>query len=51
MDFIADFVLTGLGEGISIATEPNFDSSIVVDRIVPENPHLLYDRIQFVTTL
>ena len=51
MDFIADFVLTGLEEGVSIDTEPNFDPSIVVDRIVPENPHLLYNRIQFVTTL
>lgn len=51
MDFIADFVLPGLEEGIRIDTEPNFDPSIVVDRIVPENTHLLYNRIQFATTL
>lgn len=51
MDFIADFVLTGLEEGVRIDTEPNFDPSIVVDRIVPENPHLLYNRIQFATML
>ena len=51
MDFIADFVLPGLEEGIRIDTEPNFDPSIGVDRIVPENTHLLYNRIQFATTL
>jgi hypothetical protein len=51
MDFIADFVQPGLEEGIRIDTELNFDPSIVVDRIVPENTHLLYNRIQFATTL
>ncbi len=50
MDFIADFVPPGLEEGIRIDTEPNFDPSIVVDRIVPENTHILYNRIQFATT-
>ena len=51
MDFIADFVLPGLEEGIRIDTEPNFDPSIVVDLIAPGNTHLLYNPIQFATTL
>jgi len=51
MDFIDDFVLPGLEEGIRLDTELNFDPSIVVDRIVPENTHQLYNRIQFATTL
>ena len=51
MDFIADFVIPRLEEGIRIDTEPNFDPSIVLDRILPENTHLLYNRIQFATML
>ncbi len=51
MDFIDDFVLPGLEVGIRLDTELNFDPSIVVDRIVPENTHQLYNRIQFATTL
>lgn len=50
MDFIDDFVLPGIEEGIRLDTELNFDPSIVVDRIVPENTHNLYSRIQFATT-
>ncbi len=51
MDFIDDFVTPGIEQGVRLDTEHNFNPSIVVDRIVPENTHQLYNRIQFATTL
>lgn len=51
MDFIDDFVRPGSEEGLRLDTEFQFDPSIVVDRIVPENTHQLYNRIQFAATL
>ena len=46
MDFIDDFVPPGIENGLRIDTELNFDPSIVIDRITPENTHRLYHRIQ-----
>ena len=51
MDFVDDFVSPGSEEGLRLDTEFQFDPSIVVDRIVPENTHQLYNRIQFAATL
>ena len=50
MDFVDDFVAPGIEAGIRLDTEPNFDPSIIVDRIVPENANQLYQRIQFAST-
>ena len=50
MDFVDDFVAPGIEAGIRLDTEPNFDPSIIVDRIVPENTNQLYQRIQFAST-
>ena len=47
MDFIADFVRPGSEHGLRLDTAFNYNPSIVVDRIVPENTHQLYNRIQF----
>tara|TARA_B100000963_G_scaffold358675_1_gene383881 strand:- start:640 stop:789 length:150 start_codon:yes stop_codon:yes gene_type:complete len=44
-------VLIGLEEGVRIDTEPNFDPSIVGNRIVPENTRLLCNQLQFAATL
>ncbi len=51
MDFVDDFVPPGIEEGIRLDTELNYDPSIITDRIVPENTHQLYSRIQFAATL
>ena len=51
MDFVEDFVRPRSEEGLRLDTEFQFDPSIVVDRIVPENTHQLYNRIQFAATL
>ena len=51
MDFVEDFVRPGMEEGLRLDTEFQYDPSIVVDRIVPENTHQLYSRIQFASTL
>ncbi len=51
MDFIADFVAPGSEAGLHLDNDFNFDPSIVTDRIVPENTHQLYNRIQFATVL
>ncbi len=51
MDFVDDFVRPGSEDGLRLDTEFQFDPSIVVDRIVPENTHQLYNRIQFAATL
>ena len=37
MDFADDFVAPRIEAGIRIDTEPNFDSSMIVYRIVQEN--------------
>jgi len=50
MDFIDDFVRPGIETGIRLDTRLNFDPSIIIDRIVPENTHQLYNRIQFSAT-
>ncbi len=50
MDFIDDFVRPGIETGIRFDTRFNFDPSIIIDRIVPENTHQLYNRIQFSAT-
>lgn len=50
MDFVDDFVPPGIEVGIRLDTEPNYDPSIIVDRIVPENTDQLYQRIQFAST-
>ncbi|EDY83962.1 hypothetical protein VDG1235_3589 [Verrucomicrobiia bacterium DG1235] len=46
MDFVDDFVRPGSEDGLRLDTEYQFDPSIVTDRIVPENTHLLFQRIQ-----
>ena len=51
MDFVDDFVAPGIEAGIRPDTERNFDPSIIVDRIVPENTNQLYQSIQFASTL
>ncbi|MEC7906882.1 MAG: hypothetical protein VYC82_06625 [Verrucomicrobiota bacterium] len=51
MDFVDDFVAPGIEAGIRLYSEPNFDPSIIVDRIVPENTNQLYQSIQFASTL
>ncbi len=51
MDFVDDFVRPCSENGLRLDTEFQFDPSIVVDRIVPENTHQLYNRIQFAATL
>lgn len=50
MDFVDDFVRPGREEGLRLDTEFQFDPSIVIDRIVPENTHQLYSRIQSAAT-
>ena len=47
MDFADDFVAPRIEAGIRIDTEPNFDSSMIVYRIVQENMNQLYQLIQF----
>lgn len=47
MDFVSDFVRPESEDGLRLDTEYLFDPSIVIDRIVPENTHQLYNRIQF----
>ncbi|MCH6255955.1 hypothetical protein MLD52_05305 [Puniceicoccaceae bacterium K14] len=47
MDFVNDFVQPGSEGGLRLDTEFLFNPSIVTDRIVPENTHQLYNRIQF----
>lgn len=47
MDFIDDFVRPGSESGLRLDTGFHYNPSIVVDRIVPENTHQLYHRIQF----
>ncbi|HCR30092.1 MAG TPA: hypothetical protein DIV79_08755 [Opitutae bacterium] len=51
MDFVDDFVPPGTEAGIRLDTEPNFDPSLIVDRITSENTNQLYQRIQFASTL
>lgn len=51
MDFVEDFVRPGTESGLRLDTEFLLDPSIVVDRIVPENTHQLYSRIQFACAL
>lgn len=46
MDFIDDFVRPGSEDGLRLDIEYQFDPSIVIDRIVPENTHILFNRIQ-----
>ncbi len=46
MDFVSDFVLPGTEDGLHIDIAHNYAPSIVVDRIVPENTHLLYQSIR-----
>lgn len=46
MDFISDFVRPGSENGLRLDIEHQFDPSIVVDRIVPENTHILFQRIK-----
>lgn len=45
MDFVDDFVRPGGEDGLRLDIEHNFDPSIVVDRIVPENTHQLIGLI------
>jgi hypothetical protein len=47
MDFVDDFVRPGIENGLRLDTQLNFDPSIVIDRIVPENTFQLYNRIQY----
>lgn len=51
MDFVEDFVRPGTESGLRLDTEFLLDPSIVIDRIVPENTHQLYSRIQFACSL
>lgn len=51
MDFVEDFVRPGREDGLRLDTEFQYDPSIVVDRIVPENTHQIYSRIEFAATL
>ncbi len=46
MDFISDFVRPGIEDGLHIDIEHQYAPSIVVDRIVPENTHLLFQSIR-----
>lgn len=46
MDFVADFVAPGLEDGLHIDIEHQYSPSIVVDRIVPENTHQLFQSIK-----
>ncbi|MBC2606198.1 hypothetical protein [Pelagicoccus albus] len=46
MDFIDDFVAPGTEDGLHLDIEPNYAPSIVIDRIVPENTHQLYQSIR-----
>lgn len=46
MDFVEDFIRPGSEDGVRLDTEFQFDPSIVTDRIVPENTHQLFGRIQ-----
>ncbi len=46
MDFVSDFVLPGAEDGLHIDIEYKYAPSIVVDRIVPENTHQLYQSIR-----
>lgn len=46
MDFISDFVPPGIEDGLHIDIEYKYAPSIVVDRIVPENTHQLYQSIR-----
>ncbi|MBD5781977.1 hypothetical protein IEN85_20930 [Pelagicoccus sp. NFK12] len=46
MDFIADFVSPGSEDGLHIDIEHQYAPSIVVDRIVPENTHQLFQSIR-----
>ena len=42
MAFVDDFVAPGIEAGIRLDTEPDCESPIIVDRIVPENTNQLY---------
>lgn len=46
MDFVSDFVSPGSEDGLHIDIEYKYAPSIVIDRIVPENTHQLFQRIQ-----
>ncbi|GEM_PF-351238 len=48
--FVDDFVPLGIVAEIRFDTESNYDPSIIVDRIVPENTNQHYRRIQFAST-
>lgn len=51
MDFVDDFVRPGIEDGLRLDVEPNFPRTIITDRIVPENTHVLINRIKFASTL
>lgn len=46
MDFVDDIVRPGSEDGLHIDTQYNFNPSIVVDRIVPENTHMIFQSIR-----
>ncbi len=46
MDFVEDFVSPGAEDGLHLDIGYNYSPSIVVDRIVPENTHQLFQSIR-----
>lgn len=46
MDFVDDFIRPGTEDGLHLDIEFKYAPSIVVDRIVPENTHQLFQSIR-----
>jgi hypothetical protein len=49
MDFIEDFVVPGIEEGLRIDFDRHFPNTIITDRIAPENVQKLIGKIRAFT--
>ncbi|MFZ9682909.1 MAG: hypothetical protein ACO3DQ_06875 [Cephaloticoccus sp.] len=47
LDFVEDFVRPSTEDGVHRDTAPNYQRSVITDRIAPENVHRLTQQISF----